>query len=426
MPDARRLPAMQSDPEPEAGVLAITNARVFVAGEVTSPTSVLLDNGRIRQLGGEVPVGVSLIDAEGRTALPGLIDAHAHISMLALPEPLKGVEPLRPGAAAHVLAESLRRALRMGITTIRDVGAHGEVLFELRQAMRLGAFIGPRLFLCGRIVSATAPGDRFFPEMYRLADGADDMRRAAREQIRAGADFVKIMSTGARSVELEDPKPAQVTREEMRALVDEVHRQGYRVAAHCEGLAGTALAIEEGADTIEHGMHLHERPDLLELLAHRGGVLVPTLSFLHDVAESGQWTELLVRQGALNVEAADQTLKAARTAGVPLAMGYDSHEVWRSAHELVRMVEHGLAPAEALTAATFGGAMALGIENEVGSIELGRLADLVLVDGDPLEDPSILTDRQRIWLVLKSGRAVAGAALDPPTRGGALQREHPR
>jgi imidazolonepropionase-like amidohydrolase len=121
--------------------------------------------------------------------------------------------------------------------------------------MRYGVFRGPRLLTCGRIVSATAPGGRLFPGMYREADGPDEMRKAVREQVRQGADYIKVMSTGARSVELEDPNPAQLTGDEIAALVDEAHRLGYRVAAHAEGLAGTELSIRLGVDTVEHGMY---------------------------------------------------------------------------------------------------------------------------------------------------------------------------
>jgi imidazolonepropionase-like amidohydrolase len=182
----------------------------------------------------------------------------------------------RPGSDAHFLAAELRETLRRGVTTVRDVGSYGDLGLEARQGMRYGAFRGPRLLTCGRIVSATAAGGRFFDGMYREADGADDVRRAVREQLRRGADFIKVMTTGARSVELEDPDPAQLTRGEIATLVEEAHRQGYRVAAHAEGIAGTEIAINEGVDTIEHGMYLCQRPDLLERMAAAGQVLVPT------------------------------------------------------------------------------------------------------------------------------------------------------
>src|SRR6516162_8549123 len=139
--------------------------------------------------------------------------------------------------------------------------------------MRYGAFRGPRLLTCGKIVSATAPGGRFYGDMYREADGPDDIRRAVREQIRAGADFVKVMTTGARSNELEDP---------------EALRLGYRVAAHAEGLDGCEAAIRHGVDTVEHGMYLHRRPDLLEAMAAAGQVLVPTLSGYYWMAGLGE------------------------------------------------------------------------------------------------------------------------------------------
>ena len=185
--------------------------------------------------------------------------------------------------------------------------------------------------------------------MYREADGADEIRKAVREQMRYGADFIKVMTTGARSVELEDPDPAQLTRQEVRVLVEESHRMGYRVAAHCEGMAGTEIAIEEGIDTIEHGMYLNQRPDLLERMARDGQVLVPTCQCLYGMAGLGErigtspddaehasgggggikrppmptWTPLLVDLARYNVEQAALTIQAARAAGVTIAMGFD-------------------------------------------------------------------------------------------------------
>ena len=173
-----------------------------------------------------------------------------------------------------------------------------------------------------------------------------------REQLRRGADFVKVMSTGARSVELEDPDPAQLTAAELATLVEEAHRMGYRVAAHAEGLAGTELAIEHGVDTIEHGMYLHRRPDLLERMARAGQFLVPTLSCFYGVAGTADpaapgrpaetWSPLLVELAEYNLEEADRTLTAARDAGVRIAMGFDWTPLGGNAIEIVRMVRHGL------------------------------------------------------------------------------------
>lgn len=351
----------------------------------------------------------------GKTVVAGLIDAHIHVSMLEDagrgPQPAKGAEPLHPGVLGHLVGRTLRDLLARGVTTIRDVGAHGDVLLEARQAVRYGAFDAPRMLLSGRIVSATAPGARFFPGMYREADGPDDIRRAVREQIRAGADFVKIMSTGARSVELENPLPSQVTADEMAAFTDEALRQTYRTAAHAEGLAGTALAIEAGIDTVEHGFHLHERPDLLDRMAERGTVLVPTLDFLHHVAESDAWTPELAAQGVANLDHAQRTLDAARAAGVVIALGSDGVTADGAARELDRLVEHGLSREVALAAATYGGALALGIESAVGAIEPGLIADVLVVEGDPTAEPGVFGRLEQIVLVLHNGRPVGGTRL---------------
>jgi imidazolonepropionase-like amidohydrolase len=425
-----RLPALLAAPPAGAAPLWLTNARL-IDGSGAAPrehASVLVRDGRIEAVGSagdESPAGVITIDLARRTLMPGLIDAHAHV-LAKLPAPADGAESLLPGTGAHVVAAHLAEALRRGVTTIRDVGSYGSVAVEARQAMRLGAFRGPRLLTCGRIVSATSPGGRFFDGMYREADGPDDIRRAVREQLRHGADFIKVMTTGARSVELEDPDPAQLTRPEVAALVEESHRLGYRVAAHAEGLAGTEIAVEESIDTIEHGMYLNQRPDLLERMAAQGQVLVPTLSCFYGVAgvdedggghAAGTWSPLLVELAQHNLEQADRTLKAAREAGVPIALGHDWNPFYDSARELERMVRHGLPASEALVAATATGAAALGLGDVLGAVEPGRIADLVVVDGDPLAEPGVLRRRERIWLVLQLGEPVAGAALEAPVPG---------
>jgi imidazolonepropionase-like amidohydrolase len=419
-----RLPAFLNDSAFEPGRAALVGGRLLdpsggggaATGDAADgPRTILVRDGRIEAVaasGDGIPDGTPIIDVAGLTIMPGLIDAHIHVSMLRDagrgPAPARGAEPIRPGVEAHLVGRTLRDLLRFGVTTIRDVGAHGDVLLAARQAVRYGAFDAPRMLLSGRIVSATAPGARFFPDMYREADGPDDIRRAVREQIRAGADFVKVMSTGARSVELENPLPAQMTAPEMDAFVDEAHRQTYRTAAHCEGLAGTELAIEAGIDTVEHGFHLHERPDLLDRMAERGIVLVPTLDFLHHVVESESWTPELERQGAANLDHAQRTLDAARAAGVRIALGSDGVTPDGVARELVRLVEHGMTAREALASATWGSAAALGIESVVGSLRPGCVADLVAVDGDPATDTGILGRADRIALVLHNGRRVGG------------------
>jgi imidazolonepropionase-like amidohydrolase len=423
----QRRPSMLAAPPMAEGRLWLHGGPVFDGRSVSDASAVLVTDGRIERLGsaGEpVPEGATAIDLAGRTLMPGLIDAHVHLKSPEL-SPMHGAEPIWPQTPAHFVSAALTRLLRMGFTTVRDVGSFGDEVVAARQAMRYRAFRGPRVLTCGQIISATAPGHRFFAGMYREADGVDDIRRAVREQLRKGADFIKVMSTGARSVELEDPDPAQLTAAEIEAMVDEAHRQGYRTAAHAEGLAGTELSIHAGIDTIEHGMYLNQRPDLLEAMAAAGQILVPTFSCFYGVAgpeanrgpedrvaRSETWSPLLVDLAEYNLQQAELTLRAAVTAGVTIAMGYDWSPLGTNALELVRMVRHGLTPLQGLTAATADAALALGLSDDVGAIEPGKLADLVVVDGDPLQHPELLMDAQQIWLVLQLGEPVAGAALE--------------
>jgi imidazolonepropionase-like amidohydrolase len=183
-----------------------------------------------------------------------------------------------------------------------------------------------------------------------------------------------------------------------------------RVAAHAEGLAGTRMAVEEGVDTIEHGLSLHREPSLLEAMAQRGIVLVPTLSTFHDLADrfTGDFAPALVEQAKRQKEEAYLSLAAARDAGVTLAMGHDSGPPGDNAIELVRMVEGGLTPIDGIVAATRGSATALGRDAELGTVTAGAVADLLVVDGDPLADIRVLNDPARVWLVVQGGRIVAG------------------
>jgi imidazolonepropionase-like amidohydrolase len=403
-------------------IVRLWNARLLdgLGGPPADHASITIEDGRILAIGtsaGDSPDGA--LDLAGRTVLPGLIDAHAHVSSdttrspgFGPPPELHGDDPRPPEIGYFVLAKTAETLLRSGVTTVRDVGSYGLEAIVLRRAIELEVLDGPRILSCARIVSATSPGGKVFGSMYHEADGPWEMRKAVRQQIRDGADYIKIMATGARSVDREDPEPAQMTREEISAVVDEAHRIGFRVAAHAEGLAGARIAIEEGVDTIEHGLSLHRAPELLDVMAARGMVLVPTLSTFVDLAErfADMFTPRLVEQAKRQADEARLTLAAARAAGVILAMGYDSGPPGTNATELVRMAESGLGPAEAIRAATWGSAQALGIGTDVGTLEAGRSADLVVVDGDPLEQPGLLLDVERIWLVLQTGRAVAGNA----------------
>ena len=405
-------PSLLAAPAPAPGRLWLTGARLFdgTGGPVRDAAAVLVSDGVIERVGAAgdpVPEGARVLDLGGRTIIPGLINVHVHVQGHE-PHPEHGAEALLAGTSAHFLQSRLRDTLRMGVTTLRNVGSQSLQPQEARQAMRYGAFRGPRLLTCGLIISATAPGGRFYGAMYREADGPDEMRKAVREQLRDGADFVKVMTTGARSNELEDPEPAQMTDAEFAAVVDEAHRMGFKVAAHVEGLDGTAAAIAHGMDTIEHGMYLNQRPDLLDAMAAAGQVLVDP-----------QMLPSIVELAHHNLEQGTLSMRAARAAGVPIALGSDREGVSGddTGLELARMVHHGLGGAEALRSATAVAAEAIGLADHIGTVEAGKLADLVIVDGDVVADPGLLMDPGRIWLVLQLGAEVGGAALEtaPPT-----------
>jgi imidazolonepropionase-like amidohydrolase len=430
---AHRFPALIAAPPPARGRLWLTGARLFdgTGGPLREDTAVLIEDGVIRRVADDrerCPDGARPLDLGQRTLMPGLTDVHTHASGR-VPHTAKGAEAPLPGVDAHFLQAELRDYLRLGVTTIRVCGSQGLLPQTARQAMRYGAFRGPRLLTCGKIISATAPGGRFYGDMYREADGPDDIRRAVREQIRAGADFVKVMTTGARSNELEDPEPLQLTEPELAAVTDEARRLGYRVAAHAEGLDGCAAAIRHGADTIEHGMYLRHRPDLLAAMAAAGQFLVPTLSGYYWMAGLGETVDpaagpdaaaadpdaphadpgmppVLTELAHRNLAEGAASMRAAQRAGVKIALGSDVSLA--TGLEIQRMVEHGLTPGQALTAATGTAAQALGLGDRLGTVAEGKLADLIVVDGDPLASPAVLSDPGRIWLVLQQGVPVAG------------------
>ena len=385
-----RHPSLLAAPAPATGRRWLTNARLLdgTGATVREAAAVLVSDGVIERVGSAsdpVPEGARQLDLGGRMLIPGLINIHVHVQGRR-PEPEHGAEPLLAGTSAHFLQARLRDTLRMGVTTLRNVGSQALQPQEARQAMRYGAFRGPRLLTCGLIISATAPGGRFYGAMYREADGPDEMRKAVREQLRDGADFIKVMTTGARSNELEDPEPAQLTDPELAAVVSEAHRMGFKVAAHVEGLDGTEAAIRHGMDTIEHGMYLNQRPDAARADGRlRAGAGADAQRLLLDgrprrgrsiPAQATVDPEMLpsiVELAHHNLEQGTRSLRAARDAGVRIALGSDRDGVSGedTALELVRMIHHGLSPEEALLSATSVAARAIGLEDYIGSIAPG-------------------------------------------------------
>lgn len=419
--------------------LWLTNARLFdgTGSPVRDGAGVLVEDGRIVRVGSSgdgAPEGAVTVDLAGKTLMPGLINGHLH-AIGQEPTPGFGAQPLLPGITTHLLGGHLREFLRYGVTTVRDMGTYGDQVLENRQAMRYGAYRGARILTCGLIISSTAPGTAIFDGMYREVDGGDEVRKGVREQIARGADFIKLMTTGARSVELEagiardtcgsaHAMGAQLTREEMAVAVEESHRMGYEVVAHAEGIEGCEIAVDLGMRTVEHGFYLHRRPDLLERMAERDVTLVPTFSSQYvfagydlavgtDGEQVPYCTPELEQIAQNNLREAEKTLQAAHDAGTPIMLGGDDLELRRGGAwiEIQRMIHHGLPVRDALVSATSAAAHALRLD-DLGTVEAGKLADLLVLDGDPLAEPELLGDAARISLVFQAGTPVAGAALE--------------
>lgn len=247
--------------------------------------------------------------------------------------------------------------------------------------------------------------------MYREAVGEDEMHRAVREQVAEGADVIKVMVTGALTVPFEDVDPPQISERELQAVVDEAHALGRPVATHAEGKEGIRRSIEAGVDTLEHGEQACLVPDVLGEMAARGIVLVPTLTVFDHVATSDAFPRWMRERGKRLGECARLTIEAALREGVAIAMGADAPPHGANARELVALADAGLSPSGAIAAATSVAARALRIDAEAGTLEPGKTADLLVVDGDPAVDVRVLADPSRIWLVLQRGRPVGGRGI---------------
>ncbi len=383
---------------------------------------VLVTANRIRALGKSGSISIDhqntdIYPLHGMTLLPGLIDCHVHIFADAgldgriNPDELPGLALLR--AAYHV-----RTTLEAGITTIRDLGGQEHMEFALRQAIAAGYCIGPRLVLAGKLLSMTSAGADAFRGMYREADGVDEVRKAAREQLKAGADVIKVMATGAVMTPGEQPGASQFTIEEMSAAAEEAHKVGRKMAAHAHGSAGILTAVLAGADTIEHGSLLCESPGAIHLMAERGVFLVPTLATGVMTTYASEIPAFMAENDRNLGDAPRRSVRAALAARVPIAMGTDAGVPFvrhgDNAIELVLMVEAGLSPMQSIVASTRNAALALGLLHEIGTVEVGKCADMLVIDGDPLADISLLTQKERICMVMHNGHIISGTSTSKP------------
>jgi len=306
-------------------------------------------------------------------------------------------------AVAHA-----RATVEAGITTVRDVGSRDHISISVTRAIRAGIVPGPRTLNAGLAVCMTG-GHAWF--IGRQADGPEEVVKAVREQIRAGADVIKFIATGGVLTPGVSPGASQLTFNELRAGVDEAGRSGRRVAAHAHGAEGMKTAIRAGVHSIEHGTLMDQ--EALELFLVHKTFLVPTLSAIQSGMEHGKkggMPDYALQKCVAMVDDLRANFRRAAKAGVRIAMGTDAGTPFnphgRNAQELRRMVELGLTPMQAIQASTHSAATLLGLESEIGTVEAGKQADLLLVNGNPLDDISLLENPSAVESVIQAGRIV--------------------
>ena len=391
--------------------VAYRAARVFdgVSEHAIEDGAVLVEDGRILSLGpaADLPTGTKITDLGDVTLLPGLIDAHVHLVWSASAEPHEVVERESRALTALRCANNAALHLRAGVTTVRDVGATDGLSIDVARAVGLGVIPGPRVIAAGRAIAMTG-GHGWF--LGREADGAEAVRHAVRSELKAGATCIKLMASGGVYGHAEEPGSPQLTVEEMRAGVEETHKAGRKVAAHAYSVEAVGNALDAGVDSIEHGSFIDR--DTAGRMRESGTYLVPTMSVYRAMSERGPELgapEYIRRKTAEVLEASREAFRVALEAGVPVAAGTDcgapGHPHGTLPEELMLMVESGASPMQALRFGTSAAADLLGLGDEVGSLEPGKRADLLAVDGDPTSE--ILALRE-VRLVLRDGSGVEG------------------
>ena len=349
------------------------------------------------------------LDLHGQYVLPGLIDAHVHLSGSGEADS-QFYAPT--GAMALKILSNAQKNLAAGITTVRDLGGWSELEFDVLRAIQRGEFAGPRMCLAGRFISITEAGADYYVGMYRVADGVDEVRKAVREQVKHGADVIKMGVTGAVLVENGVPGATHFNVDEMQALVDEAQKFGKPVAMHAHGIDGITKAVDAGVNTLEHGTYLYQDPNVIWHMALRGVFLVPTLKVGWDIilAKDSNIPDWIMQKNIDSQGDAERSLKLAYEAGVPIAMGSDVgtplNYHGENALEVYWMHKAGLSAMDALVAATGNAAKALGWDSWLGTLEAGKVADLIVHAKNPLEDLRVLADKASLQFVMKDGMVV--------------------
>ncbi|HSU79208.1 MAG TPA: amidohydrolase family protein [Candidatus Angelobacter sp.] len=386
-------------------------------GEPQENAGVLIEGDKIVAAGPadaiSVPEGVEVVDVAGKVIMPGLIDAHVHIVgtrdlnlMMAAFEPTE----VQLGRAL----KDLPKLIEAGFTAVRDVGS--PVALHIRNLIKEGVYNGPRIKTSYKILGQTGGhGDlHMLPKEFntnRVCDGVDDCRKAAREQFRAGADFIKICSSGGVLSEKDDPRSPQLTVEEIAAIVYEAEAVGSFVASHAQSTQGIINALKAGVKTIEHGILIDEEG--IALMLDNEAILVPTLAIVKRIVDFGDQygvPEFGLRKARAFYDIHIENMKKAYSAGVKIAAGTDFAgcdpvDHGGNAYELELLVtDVGLTPMEAIVAGTKHAAETMGMGDQIGTIERGKYADLIVVDGNPLQDIKVLTETTNIIQVYVGGQ----------------------
>lgn len=379
-----------------------------VIGEATTEKSILIDQGRIEALyesGHEpkLPPDVEEIDARGKTMLPGLINAHTHISLDASADPVTAALKNGPYICLVKAVEFAKEYLKAGITTIRDLGGFEGIDLALNKAISQGIVTGPRMLVSGKILCMTGG---HMSSIGAEIDGVDSARRAARLQLKSGADVIKLMATGGVMTPGVEPGSSQLTLDEMKAAVEEGQKARKHSASHAQGTQGIKDSIRAGVTSIEHGIYLDE--EAIHMMLRQGVYLVPTLSAPYFIISNRtEVPEFIVQKTEQVARIHSESLKRAHQAGVKIALGTDSGTPFNPhgtvLEEVRLLIQNGLSPEEALSAGTRVAADALGLGNKIGTIEVGKLADILAVKGDPLTDCQSLAN---VAWVMKEGKIV--------------------
>lgn len=358
--------------------------------------------GQITEL--ENSENLEVFDLTGKTVMPGLINAHVHINMEPVGDPFASNDS--DAKIAFKTAANLRKHLYAGTTFFRDLGGNRFIDIEARDAVKAGLLEGPEFLAAGQCICMT--GGHGWSAGGREADGPDEVRKAAREQLRAGADLIKVMATGGVMTKGVEPGSPQLSEEEMRAAIEEAHNVGKKTATHAQGTVGIKNAVRAGIDSVEHAIFLDD--EVIEMMVEKGTYIVPTLAAVDFIVKNGLEggiPEYAVRKAKSVQEAHKDSIKRAYDAGVKIAMGTDSGTPYNlhgsAPYEVKLLTECCMSPMDALVAATKGSADCLGILDNYGTLEEGKFADFLVLDENPLDNLDTLFNINSIY---KFGRKV--------------------